>query len=273
MRIQCLYRDFFLFLKMMNLEKDHWRTFRRLYYDRHEEFLSSALRQCGDMTLKSLKKRITSIQKRHYQKLEALIKVYDIEDHTKEIVQRCKDLLHYQASCNLFIFVGFGGPASFVMQYKTKPVICIDLERVPGETGDFRYYPVLLSHLFCRYIQEVRTKEAAKTPLRRLISSGISVHFSRQAYPGYDDRIYLFLPEEARTWLDEHHEDVYSAVMKGGRDADLFAYGPKKKPGRAAPYLGYKIVGDYVRETGEQSTSLLIEQAERIEEAAVFTIR
>jgi hypothetical protein len=273
LRIHCLYRDFFLFLKMMNLEKDQWRTFRRLYYDRHEEFLSSALNRCRDMTLKSLKKRILSISKAHYKKLEGLLKVYDIEEHTNEIVLRCKDLLHYPASCNLFVFIGFGGPASFVMRYKTKPVICIDLERVPEETGDFRYYPVLLSYRFCRYIQQVRTSDAEKTPLGRLILHGIAAHFCRQAYPGYEDRFYLFLPEDARVWLDKHHEEVYKAVLKGGRDADLFSYGPGKKPCRAATYLGYRIVSDYVKETGEQSTSRLIEHIDRIEETAVFTIR
>jgi len=258
---------------MMNLEKDRWRTFRRLYYDRHEKFLASALRRCRGMTLTSLKKRISAISKGHYEKLEGLLKVYDIEEHTKEIVLRCKNLLHYSEPCNIFIFIGFGGPASFVMRYNTGPVICIDLERMPEETDNFRYYPVLLSHHFCRYIQQDQTNNREKTALDRLILEGIAVHFSRQAYPGHPDRVYLFLPEDARVWLDEHHEEVYAAVLKGGCDADLFSYGPGSKPCPAASYLGYRIVGDYVRETGEQSTSRLIERMDCIKEAAVFTIR
>lgn len=273
MRIHCLYRDYFLFLKMINLEKDRWRTFRRLYFDKHEEFLAFALRRCRGLAQTGLKKRISTVSKGHYEKLEGLLKVYDIEEHTKEIVLRCKNLLHYPDICNLFIFIGFGGPAVFVMRYKTRPVICVDLERVPDETDNFHSYPVLLSHRFCRYIQQVRRADGDKSVLGRLILEGIAVHFSRQAYPGHPDRVYLSLPEKARVWLDEHHEEVYETALKGGRDADLFSYHPGDKPCRAASYLGYRIVRNFVGETGEPSTSRLIERIDHIKEAAIFTIR
>jgi hypothetical protein len=265
----CLYRDFFLFLKMMNLERDRWKTFRRLYYEKHREFLSRVWIGYHGLTVKSIRKRVLSIEKEDYEKIESLLKVYDIEENTKEVILHCRDLLHYPDFCNIYLFIGFMGPATCILRYRSSPVICIALEQFEH----FRFYPVVLSRRFCHYIQWIRRGEPDGGVLERLIREGLAVFFSRQAFPGFDDTVYLSLSEDAHRYLEDHQEEVYNRVLRGGHDFDIFSFGEAPDSFHAAPYFGYTILLDYIRQTGEKRTERLIESMDRIKEAAGTVLR
>lgn len=274
MKIHCLYRDFFLFLKMMNLDKDRWRSFKRLYYEKNRDFLSRVWIEYQDFSVKDIRNFVLSIKKKNYENIENLLKVYDIEENTKEIILRCKNLLHYPDICNIHLFIGFESPATFILRYRKTPVICVALERALewalgrgiGQFASFRLFPVLLSHRFCHYTQRIRKGESDGTVLGSLIREGLAVYFARQAYPGYDDPVYSFLSKDAYSYLEEHREEVYKRALRGGNDFDLFSFGTDSIC-HAASYIGYWILTDYIRNTGEERVEKLIESEDLIREA------
>lgn len=275
MKIHCLYRDFFLFLKMMNLDKDRWRSFKRLYYEKHRNFLSRVWIEYQGFSVKDIRNFVLSIKKKNYEKIENLLKVYDIEESTKETILRCKNLLHYPDICNIYLFIGFESPATFILRYRKTPVICVAIERALeralgqsiGQLASFRLYPVLLSHRFCHYTQRIRKGESDGTVLGKLIREGIAVYFARQAYPGYDDPVYSFLPEDAYSYLEAHREEIYKKALRGGKSFDLFSFGTDSIC-HAASYIGYWILKDYILNTGEERVEKLIESEDRIRETA-----
>ena len=275
MKIHCLYRDFFLFLKMMNLEKDRWGSFKRLYYEKHRDFLSRVWIEYQDFSVKDIRNFVLSIKKKNYENIENLLKVYDIEENTKEIILRCKDLLHYPDICNIYLFIGFEGPATFILRYRKTPVICVVIERALerdvgrgiGQFASFRFFPVLLGHRFCHYTQRIRKGESDGTVLGSLIREGLAVYFARQAYPDYDDHVYSFLSKDAYSYLEGHFEEVYEKALRGGNDFDVFSFGADSSC-HAASYIGYRILSDYIRNTGEERVEKLIESEDLIRETA-----
>jgi hypothetical protein len=264
LRIHCLYRDFFLFLKMMNLEKDKWRSFKRHYYDKHSQFLSQVWLKYQGLTARRLRSLVRSIEKSSYEKVENLLKVYDIEENTKEVILRCKDLLHYPDLCNIYLYIGFLSPVPFVMRYHNSWVICVGLDQFAG----FDSYPVVLSYQFCHYIQCIRKKEPEKDLLHSLIQEGIAVYFSKQAYPGYDEHLYLFLSEHAYRWLKDHCDEIVKKAIRGVIDSDLFYPGSPSEAFHSGPFVGYRIVTEWIRKSGETRVETLIESTDRIGEAA-----
>ena len=260
---------------MMNLEKDRWGSFKRLYYEKHRDFLSRVWIEYQDFSVKDIRNFVLSIKKKNYENIENLLKVYDIEENTKEIILRCKDLLHYPDICNIYLFIGFEGPATFILRYRKTPVICVVIERALerdvgrgiGQFASFRFFPVLLGHRFCHYTQRIRKGESDGTVLGSLIREGLAVYFARQAYPDYDDHVYSFLSKDAYSYLEGHFEEVYEKALRGGNDFDVFSFGADSSC-HAASYIGYRILSDYIRNTGEERVEKLIESEDLIRETA-----
>jgi hypothetical protein len=264
LRIHCLYRDFFLFLKMMNLEKDRWSAYRRLYYNKHSDVLSEVWFKYQGYTMNQIRKLVLCIKKADYRVIENILKIYDIEENTKEIILRCKDLLHHQDLCNIYLFIGFSSPEAFLLKYKKKYVICIGLDTFKS----FHLYPVLLSHWFCTYFQRINNKRINWKAENKLISDGISVYFSKLAYPGFKEHDYFFLKEEAYSYLKSHSDEIFLKTMTRGHDNDIFYEDAEHNMYHAGPYIGFTIVTDYINRTGLKEIEQLIDHMSDIRETA-----
>ena len=249
----------------MNLEKDKWKAYKALYYDKHSELLSEVWLHYQGYTMKEIKKLALLIEKADYEAVENLLKVYDIEDNTKEIILRCKDLLHHQDLCSIYLFIGFSSPEAFILKYKKKYVICVGLENFKS----FHSYPVLLSYWFCNYVLSIRNSMFNGKTSKKLIRDGISVYFSKLAYPGYKECDYLFLKEEAYNYLKTHSEEIIQKkVIKAQYDA-LYYEDNEHNIYNTGPFLGYSLVVDYINQTGFNKLDQLLEHMNDIQETMV----
>jgi len=261
MKIHCLYRDFFLFLRMISLERDVWSAFRKYYFDKHREFLKRVWFSSQKYTMKNIRERVSSIKRDDYSAIESELKIFDIEESTREVILHCKTILHDPDPCNVYLFVGFFSPDGFVIEYRGEHVICIGLERF----SNFRNYDILLSHEYCHYIlnkQCPRKKESLKSDIVR---EGICVYFSKVAFPGKKEHHYLFLNEELFSDLEKNSGTLMARLMGGKvRREDVFGSCSRDFPPRAGYYLGYRLVKDFVEKTGIDDIGFLLKEQNQI---------
>lgn len=255
MKIHCLYRDFFIFLKMMNLARDKWQAFKRYYFEKHRDFLSAVWFSYQGYTVKNIRERVRMINKGDYADLESQLKLYDIEENTRQAIIHSRSLLLHPGLCEVYIYIGFFSPDSFVIPYGNSYVICVGLERFHS----FRYYPILLSHEFCHFIQNSINGNGEDNLISRLVREGISVYFSKIAYPGKKDYTYFFLKAGTYNFLNSHYRDILKKIHEGEfNSCDLFYGNTGDLPPRSGYYLGYRIVLDFIEKTGERSIDYLI---------------
>jgi uncharacterized protein YjaZ len=260
-KIHCLYRDFFIFLRMVNLEGDHWGSFRRYYFDKHHDFLSHIWFGYQGYSQRNIRERVDMMKKEDYAQVESELKLFDIEERTREVVQHCKNLLGDPDPCNVYLFIGFFSPDAFVVQFGSSYVICVGLERF----RTFRRYDVLLAHEYCHYLLNKRAGEPGEHLMRQLVREGIAVYFSRRAYPGRDRADYFFLKKDRLQYLHENAEGIIARVRDGAFDREAL-FGPESKtlPPRAGYYLGYLLVEDFMRRTGVQDMEFLLREENQI---------
>lgn len=260
-KIHCLYRDFFLFLRMINLESDRWAAFKRYYFDKHRGFLSHVWYEYQNYTPGNIRDRVAALKKEDYAQIENELKLFDIEEHAREVVQHCSDLLHEPNPCTVFLFIGFFSPDGFVTRYRGSSVICIGLERF----RTFRDFDILLAHEYCHYILNKRSGEGLGSIAEKVVREGIAVYFSRYAYPGRAEERYLFLNKERVHWLGERYESILQNIRKGElKNSDLFGPESEKLPPRAGYYVGFRLVDDFVRKTGVSDIQFLIKDENQI---------
>jgi uncharacterized protein YjaZ len=260
-KIHCLYRDFFIFLRMVNLEGDRWGSFRRYYFDKHREFLSRIWFEYQDFSQRNIRERVDMMKKEDYAQVESELKLFDIEERTREVVQHCKNLLGDPDPCNVYLFIGFFSPDAFVLNYGSRFVICVGLERF----RTFRNYSVLLAHEYCHYLFNKRTGDAGESLLHRLVREGIAVHFSMHAYPGRDETDYFFLNKERVRYLRENAEAILAQFREGVFDEkELFGPESKTLPPRAGYYLGYLLVENFMHKTGVWDMEFLLQEENQI---------
>jgi len=259
--IHCYYRDFFLFLKMMNLEKDPWRAFKRYYYDKYREFFSCLWLENQGFTIKNIRERVLCIKKEDYSDVEEALKLYDIEEATRETLIHSRSILHYHGVCNIYLIIGFFSPDMFVMRFGDDYVICCGLERFHS----FRYYPLLLSHEFCHFVHKKLHGEEEGTVPFRLVNEGLSVYFSTLAFPGLPHYRYLFMKRAEYNALQESYPHIKKALVDGElKDVDLFHGTSETFPPRTGYYIGYKMVLEYIKKKGIDNIEILIERCREI---------
>jgi uncharacterized protein YjaZ len=260
-QIHCLYRDFFVFLRMVNLESDHWGSFRRYYFDKHRDFLSYIWFDYQGFSQRNIRERVDMVKKEDYAQVESELKLFDIEERTREVIQHCKSLLGDPASCNVYLFIGFFSPDAFVVEYGNSHVICVGLERF----RTFRNYSVLLSHEYCHYLFNRRRGDTGGSPVRRLIREGVAVYFSMLAYPGRAQTDYFFLSEDRLRYLQENAETILSHVREGVIDEkELFGPESKTLPPRTGYYLGYRLVEEFMHRTDVRDMEFLLREENQI---------
>ncbi len=260
-KIRCLYRDFFLFLRMINLESDRWAAFKRYYFGKHRGFLSHIWYEYQNFTPGNIRERVAALKREDYAQIENELKLFDIEEHSREVVQHCNDLLHEPELCSVYLFIGFFSPDGFVTRYHGSYVICIGLERF----RNFRDFDILLSHEYCHYILNKRGGECSESLARRVVREGIAVYFSRLAYPGRADERYLFLSKERVYRLHDMYESILENIRKGELNA-VQLFGPESDtlPPRTGYYVGFRLVDDFIRKTGVSDIQFLIKDENQI---------
>ena len=249
MKIHCLYRDFFLFLKAIEIEESKWHCFKEYYFSKYRDFLSIVWYKLQGFTQKNIKERVNSIRKEDYSDLEAGLKVYDIEDNTRKIIDSCRKILYFPEICNIYLFIGFFSPDAFVFKFGKKFVIAVGLERF----HDFRNYPVLLAHEYCHYVQDMMLGESQKSVKDRILREGISIYFSSLVYPNKKPWEYLFIDREKYYQLEEKYSYYIDILKHGGfENKDIFhgithvdndSFYP-----RIGYFIGYKLIKDFVGE-------------------------
>jgi len=260
-KIHCLYRDFFLFLRMVNLESDSWAAFKHYYFEKHRDFLSHVWYEFQKYSPGNIRERVAMLKKEDYAQIENELKLFDIEEHTREVVQHCKDLLHDPDPCNVYLFIGFFSPDGFVTRYHGSHVVCIGLERF----STFRDFNILLSHEYCHHILNKRGGECEESLARRVVREGMAVYFSKIAYPGKAEERYLFMKEERVHWLGDKYESILEKIRKGElKPGDLFGPQSEILPPRTGYYVGYRLVDDFVRRTGVSDIQFLIKDENKI---------
>jgi len=261
MKIHCMYRDFFVFLRMINLEKDTWRAFKRYYYDKHSDFLSHLWHSYQCYTTRNIRERVRMIKKDDYADIENLLKIYDIEEKTHEVLMHCKRIYFDHSRCNVYILIGFFSPDAFVLWYKGRFVICVGLERF----HDFKNYDILLAHEYFHYIQNKIHGPISGHLVLQLIREGISVHFSRIAYPGRKEHEYLFLTEQALAGAKESYETIREKLrQKSISREQLFSAASGELTPRSGYYVGYRLVSEFIAGAEDKGPSALLGKEEQI---------
>jgi hypothetical protein len=125
-----------------------------------------------------------------------------------------------------------------------------------------------LSHWFCTYVQSIKNKRINEEAENKLISDGISVYFSKLAYPGFKEYDYFLLKEEAYSYLISHSDEIFLKTMTRGHDNDIFYEDTEHNAYHAGPYLGFTIVMDYINRTGLKEIEQLMDHMSDIRESS-----
>ena len=246
---------------MVNLESDRWGAFRSYYFDKHREFLSNVWYDYQKYTPRNIRERVDMLKKEDYAQIEGELKLVDIEEKTREIIQHCKDLLHDPDSCHIYLFIGFFSPDGFVMRYRGNYVVCIGLERF----RHFKNFDILLSHEYCHYILNKQGGNGGDSLARKLIREGIAVYFSRTAYPGRDEESYFFLKRERLQYLKENFKPIVEKIREGKLEGeDLFGPRSKTLPPRTGYFVGARLVEDFIKKTGITDINFLLRDENQI---------
>lgn len=267
MKIHCLYRDFFLFLKALEIEENRWHCFNEYYFSKYRDFLSAVWYKLQGYTKKNIKERVFAIKRSDYSDLEAELKLYDIEDNSRRIINKCREFLYYPEICNIYLFIGFFSPDAFVFRFKDNFVIAVGLERF----HNFKNYPILLAHEYCHYIQNMINEDTSGKVKDRIIREGISVCFSEAVYSGKEPWEYLFIKRENYYQLEEKYQYYLELLEKGDfEDTDIFHGFIDNQDNsvypRAGYFIGYKIVKNYIERDSGKNLSKKIDFMKLIRE-------
>ncbi len=246
MKIYHLYRDFFRFLKSLEVEKDIWKSFREYYFDKYRDFLSVVWFKYQKYSLRLIRDRVLSIKNGDYSYVEASLKLYDIESNTKLIINDCRKILYTPEVCHIYLFIGFFSPDAFVVKYNNRYVIAVGLERF----HNFSNYPILLSHEYCHYVQNMISGELKENKLvKKLVREGIAIYFTKVLffknskyqfnpwdYIFTDRQTYNFLNERFETYINELIEQNFNI------DEDVFHGVNDRFYPKSGYFLAFKII-------------------------------
>ncbi len=261
MRINCLYRDFFIFLNAIHMEKNKWKAFREYYYLKHKDFLDNFWFNYQGYTIQNIRDRVNDIKASDYSHLEEAVKLYDLEEATRESILRSRNIFPLKGMCNVYIFIGFFSPDMCVVRFKDDYVICVGLERFKKFTD----YPVMMAHEYCHLVLN-KLYGDENNPLRRIIKEGIAICFSREVYPGLPDYRYLFMHRSDYNMLSSKiGQYFYDAISYAKRGGDIFHGNVEGLPHRIGYFIGYMLVSRYMKETLKgKSINQFIENFENI---------
>jgi hypothetical protein len=191
MPIHRLYLDFFEFLDAAKTQ-DPWIAYQAHYLDKHRIFLESYWRNFPRMDETVLRDRVHRVRPEDYAPLIEFGRG-DGFDRVEEDLDRCKALIPPPSDPDIYLYVGFFSTEGAVVDVSGVPVITIGLERFRS----FEVLPIVLAHEYAHWIGRVHGTEH-RSQRDRMISEGVSVLFSMEAFPGFEEHHYFLIPHKRK---------------------------------------------------------------------------
>ena len=244
-----LYRDFFRFLEAIETGRDPWEIYRDVYLRPHTKFFRAYWAAfLPHIDVGTLQNRVRQTRRGHYAVLEHLLAGNDLELRVAGTIERCHDRLPLMSPPDVYLMVGFFSADGFLVALEGRPAIGIGLERY----RDFRLLDIILAHEYChcaRHATLGRSRPEADRRLdQKLLSEGLSVHFSRQVFPRRPLYDHLLMSRQRLNWCQENEKRLLDLIRKGLGGPRLipvlFGTGSFTDgiPPRAGMYLGYRLV-------------------------------
>ena len=258
-----IYRDFLEFLKKLGKEGDCWELYTKCYLNPHRDFLLAYWESFPLMGLDQVRQRVERIKRSDYANLESLLLREKPEAIVEGALRRCEAVFPAPEEPDTYLIVGFFSSEGFVIQYKGKPVIGIGLERFK----DFRSLGLIFAHEYCHYLRSLTGKRKDSLEKRNLgetlLSEGLSVLFSQLVFPERALYEHLLISRARFNWCVANDERLKSSVRSelGSRKqvSVLFNAGSEELdiPPRVGNYIGYSLLKEHQRKTGETISQLL----------------
>ncbi len=257
MKIHPLYLDFFRFLEEMT-GGDPWPSYRRLYLEPHEEFLSAYWETFDHFDREQIADRVRAIKKEDYSHLRALVSMRDPAALAEKALGKCEEIFPLDPVPPVYLFVGFFSADGATVQVRQSPVIALGLERF----RDFQEIPLLVAHEYCHCAQKALLPAAVTGEdgplLHRMIAEGLAVLFTQLVYPDLPLHRHLFLSPERLRWGRENQEallELAGADLAEKKLVSVF-FGPGDPNAGLPPRLGYflarQIVGHCLSHHGAE---------------------
>lgn len=230
--------------------KDPWRAYRQQYLSAHREFLKAYWQQCLGLDARAWRERVGLVRPTDYGHLKALLHDRDPRALTEHALARCQALLPVDPEPTVYLMVGFFSPDGYVIRVRNRWVIGIGLER-------FRHFHLLhlvVAHEYCHYARRMAGWHQ-QTLAEKLVSEGLSVAFTRQAFPRRPLSDHLFVNRARLNWLQEVEASLWEQVRPYLSETDpavvsCFLYrgdAGLETPPRFGVYLGYRAVQALLR--------------------------
>jgi len=260
MAIFPLYRDFFRFLEGMQADGDPWEIYEEVYLRPHRDFLRAYWTAFfPGIDVATLRDRVRRVRRGHYAVLEHLVAGNDIDGAAAGVIELCRRRLPAIPEPDVYLMVGFFSADGFLVVLRGRPVIGVGLERY----RDMRPLDIILAHEYGHFARQMilgsSRQGAAERLDEKLFSEGLSVHFSRQVFPGRSLGDHLLISRQRLNWCREN-ERILLELVRGRTGGDelipaLFGSGglPRGLPPRTGMYLGYRLVEKVMAAGGGRS--------------------
>jgi hypothetical protein len=250
LKIFSLYRDFFEFLDQKSFLAEKWKTYHFMYYQPHREFLGTYFTHFPLLDTRSLRQRVEAIKMSDYSILRHLISICPPEKMVNETYVKCSKIMPPEEEPDVYLFIGFFSPDGFVMNYKKKPVICFGLERFK----DFELLKILFVHEYAHFLLNQEREEIPEEKRFQwlIISEGVAVYLSLQAFPNRKFSDHLLFTNDKLNWCQKNEsymrEKYFSKKLTSQELINLYIQGDPNLdiPPRVGRYLGFQAVHKYV---------------------------
>lgn len=255
--IHQLYLDFIRFLDELREETSPWEAYSRNYLTPNAQFLTTYWKKV-DFSLFQIQERVERVRKADYSNLLSLLHSGDLEKLVESTIQRCTKIL-LAPNPDVYLFVGFFSSDGFVIELSGKPVIGIGLERF----RDFDNLCLILTHEYCHYYLKLKGKTAETMRENRIFSEGTASLFSQLIHPEKSLYKHLFFTRARLNSCIQAESRIMSLIRERSikEIRSLLKEGDEKLgiPPRAGNYISYRLVQDFMKESGWKDITEMLE--------------
>ena len=276
MGIFSLYRDFFKFLEKFSSRpgapSKKWPDYRDCYYRPHKGGLDVFFSHFPFIDSSALRQRVETIKAADYSWLKSLCALNPPERIIAEAYEECLKVVPCPQEPEAYLFVGFFSPDGFVMDFRGKPVIGFGLERFQ----DFRLLKILFAHEYAHFLLKLINREVPRQKRIPwlLISEGLGTYFSSSVFPQQSLSDHFLFRKDRWNWCRENETNLREIYCSGRFSSDelmdFYLQGNPKMdlPPRAAKYLGFQAVNNYLTKNPEVNLGRLL-----LEKNVAFSIK
>lgn len=268
MKVFSFYLDFFNFLEKIPSHQEKWKIYFDSYYQPHKNFLDTYFSHFPLIDFWTLKNRVEAIKAADYSLLKNLIFVCPPEKIITEAHTRCQRIVPPRKEPEVYLFIGFFSPDAFVMDFRRRPVICFGLERF----RDFRLLRILFAHEYAHFLLNLKR---GKVPEEkgwkwRIISEGMASYFSFLAFPSPRFSDHFLFRRDVFNWCaanESYLREVYCCgEFTGAELMDFYEMGNPELnlPPRAAKYLGFQAIKNYLAQNSRRDISDLFSDRAKV---------